>query len=377
MISLKNIIPEYRNLTKENLERELASKGYNAYDLARYYIKGFKKFNYPIKSDLRDDDYNNSLIARIQNNKLIISDFGYKIGMTIYDYLIEKYSLMGKNSFYQALEMIRHDFNLKELKTLLNPRKLHTNHNIPTKYNKEIKDSSLPVKIEVKRQRKDGDIYWSKEDIEYWNSYGISISKLEEKNIAPLESFWITNYNKDGLRKKFNVSNELCYVYPFYRNKQGFFMYKIYLPSGFMGNKDFKWVSNVNKKVIQNIQHIPTSGELLIIQSSYKDIMLMEELILDVNCIAFNGEGMWCTDKIWYELRKNWKYIVYFADNDSHKKSNSGIKFAKKYAEKYKIPYICTPDNTTSDITDYYKRYGKDKTFKFLKDTMFNIKLLV
>lgn len=154
-------------------------------------------------------------------------------------------------------------------------------------------------------------------------------------------------------------------------------MYKIYLPNGFRGNKDFKWVSNVNKKVIQNIEHIPKSGELLIIQSAYKDIMLLEELNSSINALAFNGEGMWCSDKCWNELKKNWKHIVFFGNNDFSKKNNPGLRFCRQYAEKYKIPFVTTPDNTASDISDYYKKYGIEKTNQLLRKILTYVNLII
>lgn len=360
-----NVTTEYLKLTKENVEKELEKKGYNVYDLAAYYITGFKKFNTSIKSDLRTNDNNNSLQVRVQNDRLVISDFGYIKGMSIYDYINEKY-FNGVANFREILSIINNDFklNLEGYSRKILKKK-------PSKHNKLIKNTNLPVKIEVKRRRdKKGNIQWSKEDITYWDSHGISIAKLEAKHIHPLDYFWITNYNKDGIRKRFDVRNELCYVYPFYRNKDGFFMYKIYLPNGLNGNKDFKWVSNVNKKVIQNIEHIPKSGDLLIIQSSYKDIICLEGLNPNIYAIAPNGEGYFFDDEDWYKLRKNWKKIIYFANNDYPKQDNPGLRFARQYVEKYNIPFISTPNNTTSDISDYYKKYGKKETNILLNKLM-------
>lgn len=364
-----------KELNKNNIETELRKKGFNEYDLARYYIPGFKKFNAHFKSDIRSDDKNNSMICRIQNGKLIISDFGYKIGMNIYNYLIEKCNFNGKDAFFRVLNMIREDFKLDSILPLKDGKSPNTAH--PIAYNEEIKESSLPVKIEVKRKRINGEIKWEKKDAEYWHSYGISLTKLEEKGIAPLEKFWITNFNKDGIRREYNVEKELCYVYPFYRNSKGNFMYKIYLPLGFKGNKDFKWISNVNKKVVQNYQCIDKTGELLIIQSSFKDTMLMEELMPGLNIVAPNGEGMWFNETIWKDLSSRYTYKLIFANNDYPKNPNPGLEFARKHSLLYNIPFVCTPDNTTSDISDYYKKYGKEETIKFLNQVFYNINLIL
>ncbi len=364
-----------KELNKNNIETELRKKGFNEYDLARYYIPGFKKFNTHFKSDIRTDDNNNSMICRIQNGKLLISDFGYKIGMNIYNYLIEKYNFNGKDAFFHVLNMIREDFKLNGILPLQDSKSPNTAH--PIAYNEEIKESSLPVKIEVKRKRLEGKINWTIKDAEYWHSYGISLTKLEEKGIAPLEKFWITNFNKDGIRREYNVEKELCYVYPFYRDKSGNFMYTIYLPNGLKGNKDIRWIKNINKKVIQNYQFIPESGDLLFIQSSYKDTMLMEELFPELVILAPNGEGYWFEDDIWEDLKKRFKKQVIFGNNDWPKIPNPGLNFARKHSLLYNIPFVCTPDNTTSDISDYYKKYGKEETIKFLNKIFDNINLIL
>jgi len=368
-----NVSKIRKKLTRANIEKELELQGWNEFDLASHYIKGFKAFNQSITSDLRSDDKNKSLIARIQNNKLSISDFGYKTGMNIYNYLLEKHFMGMDSSFINVLNMIRNDFKLENIERLDRTKSKIK----PFKHNKVIKNTSLSVKIEVKRRRNSkGKIQWNKKDIEYWNSFGISISKLEEKGIAPLEMFWVTNFNKDGIRIPYNVKNELCYVYPFFRNKDGFFMYKIYLPKGFRGDPDFKWISNVNKKVIQNIQHIPKSGDLLIIQSSYKDIMLMEEINPNLNIIAPNGEGIWFKEEVWNILRRRWKNIILFANNDFTKEKNPGLVFARRHSKKYNIPFICTPDNTASDISDFYKDFGETKTKELIEQYLDNINLI-
>jgi len=356
------ILRPKKSLTIDNINAELKNKGYNEFDVLSFYMKGFKSIGKPINSDLRDNDKNASLHTKIINGRIIISDFGLKTGMSVYDYIALKYFGETKKDFIKALNLVRKDFNLNNILGLPEIKINHKNL-LPKRHNIQLTTNTIKPKIEVKRRRKNGKIYWKKEDILYWKEYGISIEKLEEKKIAPLSAFWITNEYE---RKKFNVENELCYVYPFFRDEEGHFMYKIYLPKGLKGNMNFKWISNVNKKVIQNIQFIPKQGEYLIIQSSFKDIMLMEELNPEIYAISPNGEGMWFSDKKWEELRKNWKHIIIYGNNDFNKKDNPGLNFARKHSLKYKIPFFINPDNTSSDISDYYKKYGKDKTKELL-----------
>lgn len=361
-----------KNLNTENVDAELRNRGYNQFDLAANYIQGFKGIGKPIKSDLRSNDKNYSLHTQVgKYGDLIVSDFGLKIGMTIFDYIGYKYYGEGPRNYIKGLNKIKKDYRLENLSSPMFKDNELVSKEIPKKHNIVMNVNSLSVKLEVRRQRVKGEIHWSEQDIQYWKQFGISISKLEEKKIVPLSIFWITNYSKGGIRIKYDVSKELAYVYPFFRDEYGHFMYKIYLPNGYKGDTNFKWFSNVNKKVVQNIENIPKKGDLLIIQSSYKDICTMEVLLGNLPIVAPNGEGMWFDTEIWKYLRTNWKNIILFGNNDSEKEDNPGLNFARKHGLEYNIPFIALPDNTTSDISDYYKKYGKDKAKKIL-DTMMN-----
>ena len=367
-----------KNLNTKNVDTELRNRGYNQFDLAANYIQGFKGIGKSIKSDLRSNDKNDSLHTQVgKYGDLIVSDFGLKIGMTIFDYIGYKYYGEGARNYIKGLNKIKRDYRLSNLSSPMFKDNEIISKIDPKRHNIIMDVNSLSVKLEVRRQRKKGEIYWTKQDIEYWAQYGISISKLEEKKIVPLSLFWITNYSKGGIRTKFDVSKELAYVYPFFRDEYGHFMYKIYLPYGYKGDLNFKWISNVNKKVVQNIENIPKKGSLLIIQSSYKDICTMEVLVDNLAILAPNGEGMWFDTEIWKYLRTNWKNIVLFGNNDSEKKDNPGLKFARKHALEYNIPFIALPNDTASDISDYYKEYGKDKTKKILDIIMDNVETLL
>lgn len=380
MISLKKIKLKSK-LNKLNLEQELLHKGYNHYDLAAFYITGFKGLNIPIKSSLRSNDKNASLnITSSRTGKIIISDFGLKIGMDIYEYINRLYFNGTNKNFRKVLGMIQEDFNLNNLESYSNKKISFPISILPTKHNKLIKDKQS-VKLEVKRSRIDSKINWSEKDTLYWEQYGISTNYLETKNVAPLDTFWITNPNKNNIRSKYNVVNELCYVYPSFRDKKGNFMYSIYLPKGLKYNKDFKWVKNVTKKVIQNIKHIPTNGELLIIQSSNKDIYVTEILAkmcnIELSVICPNGEGIWFDEIQWNKLKTNWKNIILFGNNDSNKPDNPGLSFARKHSNQYKIPFVVLPNNTTSDISDYRAKNGVSKTIPVFKNIISNIHLII
>ena len=363
-------------LNTHNVLKSLQKRGYNQYDIAAKYISGFKGVGQKIKSDLRTNDKLNSLSVMVgQSGDIIVSDFGYKTGMTIFEYVSEKYFGLGSKNYILALDKIRQDFGLTDLyqPIIKTPSaNISTTYEMPVKHNMDIKPM-LPTKIEIKGQRIGEKIHWNSDDLYYWKQYGISKKKLEEKNIIPLEAFWLTNYTKDGIRQKYDTSNILAYAYPFQLNEFGQRMYKIYMPYGFKNIPDFRWVSNTNKYAVQNLFHIPKQGELLIIQSSYKDIMCMEEMNDSICAVAPPSECIWFDDKVWDYFKQNWKYIVIFGNNDSAKEDNSGLKLARKHSLKYAIPFILPPDNTTSDISDYYLKYGEVAARHLLDKSLSNV----
>jgi len=350
-----------KHLTKDNVLFELNIKGYNEIDLCFHYISGFKTLNKAIKSDLRTNDKNNSMhISTTSSGNIIISDFGLVTGLNIFSYIALKYFNDNTNfkNILKAYEKVRQDFDLVNIRP----------------YNGEIKNKKSkikPVKLNLIQNKKlEVDIYtkkrsWLKSDEKYWSLFGISIAKLEEKKIYPTSKCRIINDNTktDTI---IHFKNNPVYVYPEYYSKTH---YKLYLPFGLNGNADFKWISNIPKNIIPNFKNIPKSGKNLIIQSSYKDLMCME-MLGDYNILPLNGEGMWFTEAAWEYLKSNWENIIYFGDNDFNKLDNPGLNFCKKYKSNYGVDYITTPNNTTSDISDYYKKYGEKATKKLLNNLL-------
>ena len=346
-------------LNTANVRKSLRKKGYNDIDLCYHYMQGFKSIGTHFKSDLPfrgKSDKNASLIVMwSKTGDIQISDFGYRTGMTIFSYIQEKYYNLGKDNYLFALDRVCQDFKLD-----IEP---YNNRKISSNIKKSPKKYKIPCQIKTKvtilKKKKDFTI----QDKQYWNQFNISIEKLKSKRIQAISAFQIINPNKDT-NQIFNVRNDLAYAYIEISKKEE--LYKIYVPNGIRGNKDFKWFGNVPNTIAFNLRFLPKQGDLLIIQSSFKDAMIMENF--GYNSIPLNAEGIWFSEKIWKYLKKRFKKIIYFGNNDFDKEDNPGIMFCKKWKELYKVDYIHTPNDTTSDISDYYKKYGQNKTIKLLKE---------
>lgn len=275
-----------------------------------------------------------------------------------------------KEGYLKALDWINSAFNLglKPLgdSVIVEQKfKLNTNYVKPN-YEKE----TIKTKIEVKRSN------WTIKDLEYWNQFGITKEWLIRKRIAPISHYWITNPKKGNMRKLFEVGHKLAFVYPYGKNENGVYIFKIYMPGS-----DYKWVSNCGHDIIENWRFIKERKENLIIQSSFKDTIVMEifrddHLVLpNYDIIAPIAEGIWFRD--WNLIRSSYKKIVLYGNNDWDEKDNPGLAYARKWCKKYHIPFITNPDwARASDISDYRRDRGELRTLELLKDLETKINLL-
>jgi len=356
---------ELKKLTTENVRKSLEQNGYNELDLCRYYITDFKKLGKSVNSDLRANDTNASLHVKSVNDRIIISDFGYKIGMTIYMYIHEKYFKANKHGFMEALELIRQDFHLKDLSSYYYARSLSRVKKKPIKHNLKMVDSS-PILLQIKPRK------WSNEDTEFWNQYHLDKIDFHNSNIVikPLSKFRIVN-ELLGTITTIELNNNLSYAYCAYYD--GKWHYKIYSPYGVDGKGTIKWVSNVKKDYVFGKTSIK-NYDVLIIQSSAKDKVLINKM--GYYSLPLSAEGMWFSDTFWNKLRMSFKTILLFANNDWEKEDNSGINLAVKHYKDYKIDGILTTPNIkdVTDISDYTQKYNFKKA-KLLVDKLIEKKV--
>lgn len=85
---------------------------------------------------------------------------------------------------------------------------------------------------------------------------------------------------------------------------------------------------------------------------------------LKIPAISPNSETLFISDEVLSELKKRFKYIVVFYDNDRAGKYNLA-KIRKAYPD---LNYFIIPNSYgVKDISDFYKRYGRNKTIEFIK----------
>lgn len=142
----------------------------------------------------------------------------------------------------------------------------------------------------------------SKSDIIFWSQFLIKLEHLQEDNSYCVRSFTITN---DKGYRKINAYKH-CYVYDFIDAM------KFYQPY----SEKYKWITNCDENHIGNIDNLPSIGDELIIQKSYKDHRVLRNLDFGLHVIWFQNEGCVPSLEILNNLTERFKIITVFYDND-------------------------------------------------------------
>ena len=190
---------------------------------------------------------------------------------------------------------------------------------------------------------------WNKHDIEYWESYGISLKWLKWADVYPISHKIIV---KGGKEMVFRADK---YAYVFVEHKEGRTTMKFYQP---FNTRGYKWQNNHDKSVLGLWTKMPATGKAVCICSSMKDALcLMSNLYIP--CICLQGEGYPMSNTAVNELKKRFTDVYLCLDNDKEGKID-----AFKLAEEHSFINVVIPDFPEGkDISDYMKAYGRE-TFK-------------
>ena len=211
----------------------------------------------------------------------------------------------------------------------------------------------IPISAKIETEIAVNEIPFSKEALDYWTSYGITITTLLKFKVSEVSKFWI-----NGVVKGWKAKTNLIFAY------EVFDKYKIYKPF----DKINRFITNCSIAEIQGWEQLDYSKEVVFITKSLKDIMLLHEL--GYTAISPGGEGQSLPAKALKILRSKFKHIIVFYDRDKAGMINTRkmIKFNNDFG------FIFTPDKHFKDLSDYYKQFGKDTTIEMLnKRTEYSI----
>lgn len=280
-----------------------------------------------ILSPLRDESNPSFIVYVNENGKLMFKDFASGDSGSAIDMVMKIYDLSFGNSVIKIYNdmFVDNDYSHIDKKP----------------FTKEVYRTEKS-NINIEKQK------YTLSDYRFWNQFGISIATLLKYNVISAKYIWVNGF----LGFTYLNSNPI-YVYNFNNN------YKIYRP---FSVKRYKWrVYGQAENTIEGIEQLNYDNDLLIITKSLKDVMLLDEL--GYSAVAMSGESVIPKQEFIDEMRAKFKDIVIFLDNDE-----TGLKMSKIISEEYSLPSITLPkDCKRKDLSDYYKKYGKESAVEILK----------
>lgn len=273
-----------------------------------------------------------SFSVKFYNGKYRWKDFGTGEGGDIIDFIRKVYNL----DFNSAVQKIVKDFDNNE------PLRKVDSHCLKNVSKKNTKSVELDCKSRL----------FLKKELDWWKEFGISDKTLEKYNVSAVEYLF---FNKTPVKCKTST-----YCFKEFKNGTSIKIYSPFTPEN-------KWYSNHKSEVLQGWENLPKTGDLLIIQKSLKDVMLMNEL--GYNSVAPQSETSFIKKNVLEQLLKRFKRVVIFWDNDT-----TGLQEAQKWAEKYQLEYIYIPVGEPKDISDYYFKYKEEQTKQLLNELIGTIK---
>ena len=149
-------------------------------------------------------------------------------------------------------------------------------------------------------------------------------------------------------------------IYGYYfGKKENIEQWRIYMPK----RKEFRFIGNVPTKTIQGYKQLPKTGKVVVITKSMKDSMLLSSL--GIPAIAPNSETQFVSEKMLEELKSRFKNIVLLYDSDL-----TGVRFMNKIRKQHHGLIVCMIPRKyeAKDISDFYQKYGRNKTISIIKD---------
>lgn len=190
---------------------------------------------------------------------------------------------------------------------------------------------------------------FTKKDLRYWNSFGISLYNLIEDNIRPVLKYSITQGKHTAT---FNTISSCYCLGSFSMDRK-----KLYFP-----NQQFRFLSTCLPKDIGLIATLPREGRTLIISKSYKDCRLLRNL--GYTSCWFQNEVTLPPISILTNLVQRFNRIIVFFDNDlagitgSSSLTNAFNSIRANASVAYHLDPSLLSSHRITDPSDFVQVYG-------------------
>ena len=294
--------------------------------------------------------------------RFVVTDFGIKFydnrANLYYDAFNMAMVYFKETNFFHCLKAIMSDFNLTDkdlMEHRLNCKKdinksayRNANYNSISRVNKSEK---IVTKLVLRN--------YKEEDLEFWNTYGITKKQLLKYGVRPVSKFSTYDNNVYKIEtEEFNYkidSSESRFMYallsPYGKNPINV---KFYRPYGQL-KKQLKWMNYLTVDTLFGYEQLPKKGDTLIITSSFKDMMMFDHC--GFNSVSPNSEVSNLNPQVINSLKKRFKNIIVCYDNDA-----TGIKWSEYNAKKFGLISLQL-DIPTKDPSDYYAQLNNHDLF--------------
>lgn len=292
-----------------------------------------------INSPLRRDNHPSFSIYSPDGEKVKYIDYATGERGDVYN-LMQKYFNL---SFSEVIRMIAKEKDLKH--PSVNSDFIAT-PSLGKKFNTR---TSSDIRVKIRD--------WQQHDIDYWQSYGVSLSWLKYAEVYPISHKIV--YKNDE-RYVFPAAK---YAYCFVERKEEKVTLKVYQPF----SKLYKWSNKNDGSVVGLWTKIPQKGDKLVICSSLKDALCLWSNIL-IPCLYVQSETTGMSETAQNVLKSRYKHIYVCFDNDA-----PGIRDAENFSSQTGFKNVVLPAfEGGKDISDFYKTVGKEEFIKTLKP-LFNL----
>lgn len=294
-------------------------------NIAKKYL-GITKIPCVIKSPLRVDNKPSFAIYQHDDGSIYYMDYATGEKGSLYSLLCS----LWHSSFLDVISKIVGGFDQQQIECSQQQLRKQTG--------KIIARNQVALQCKVRE--------WQSYDIDYWQSYGISLQWLKYAEVYPISHKIVI---KDDKKYTFGADK---YAYCFVERKEGKVTLKVYQP---FNTKGFKWSNKHDRSVISLWTKVPEKGKRICICSSLKDALCLWANT-GIPAISVQGEGYSMSETAINELKKRFERIYVLFDNDE-----PGLKDGEKLShETGFINVVLPPFEGGKDISDYYKIKGKE-----------------
>lgn len=317
--------------TIDNIRKQVSDQ-----QIYEFYLKQVVSPTKKYISPFREDKHPSMSFLAISTEEILWKDWGdtaQESPLGVVSFVMKLYNC----SYFEALSIINRDMclGLEGLSTKADG-KVNSPVNVPKKRPFEVNNKHKLIEIEAQ--------IFKKEDVAYWESYGITLSTLIRYNVRTVKYVWLNGI----MVRMYSRSNPVYSYYLGEKDKKQY--YKIYSPKS---PKHKKWLTNAPQNIIQGINNLTWTDDKLIITKSLKDVMLLNEMGIDA--VALQSETSSLEERTATLFMASYDDIYVLFDNDE-----TGVKFSAKLCKEYNTFKSIFIKNkfAVKDISDFAKEYG-------------------